>query len=256
MTQAVDTWRPYSRRAALVRMVLPPLDLPVSVDGGLTLTANLRTHFGLFRRRHREREVATAAQIATMAPPDGVIFDLGANIGLYTLVFAAGGRRRVISFEPSPLVLPYLRRNIDRNGLANVSVEAVALSDQRGTLQFTLDETTTCTSHVSAPGEDGTVVDCVDLDSLVLEGRIPPPHVIKIDVEGHDEAILRGSARTLERFRPIVCLEGGLRDAMGEIPSLSRLRQAGYTLWDLGRRQQLQTGTDEYVVIAVPDRAS
>jgi FkbM family methyltransferase len=248
-----ETWRPYSRRSAIARQFIPDIDFTVSVADGLRLKANLKTHCGLFRRRIRQREIATARAIAAHAPGAGVIYDLGANIGLYTLVFASDPRRRVISVEPSTLVLPYLRHNIDLNALRNVQVQPVVLSDRRATLRFTLDETTTCTSHVSAPEEDGMVVACTDLDSLIEHDGLPPPDLIKLDVEGHDEPILKGASGTLAKSRPVICLEGGLRTGDGQIASLQYLKDAGYSLWDLARRYELATNTSEYVVVAVPN---
>jgi hypothetical protein len=109
---------------------------------------------------------------------------------------------------------------------------------------------------VSAPGESGIVVPCVDLDTLVLEGRVAPPQLLKIDVEGHDAEILRGSATVLAKYGPTVCLEGGLRARDGHIPSLQLLIEAGYALWDLGLVRPLQPDTDEYVVVAMPARVS
>lgn len=105
-------WRPYSRRAALLRRFVPPLDLTVRVTGKLRLTVNIRTHLAFLRQGFVAREVATARAMLTHAPGQGAVYDVGANIGLYTLVFAADGVRRVISIEPSPLALPYLRRNL------------------------------------------------------------------------------------------------------------------------------------------------
>jgi FkbM family methyltransferase len=251
MTGSQAFWRPYSGRAALARKFLPSIDRTLDLGNDLRLRANLRTHLGLFRQRTREREIRTARAIAG-ASPGPVIYDVGANIGLYSVIFAADPGRAVVSFEPSHLVLPYLRANIELNRLVNVHIEPIALSESAGRVPFTLDNVTTCTSHVSSRGEPGVEVACSDLDSLVEGGRWPAPDLIKLDVEGHDEPILRGMTRLLARRRPYVCLEGGLRSASGDIPSLRLLREAGYVLCDLGRRHTLEPDTGEYVVLAVP----
>jgi len=246
-------WRPYSRRAVLLRRLIPPLDLTVRVTGNLRLTVNMRTHLAFLRPGFVAREVATARAMLAHAPAEGAVYDVGANIGLYTLVFAADGVRKVISIEPSPLVLPYLRRNLFANNLRNVDVQGVALSDHRGTVRFALDSITTNTSHVSAPGEPGTAVPCTDLDTLVAVENLPPPRLVKLDVEGHDEPILRGMWRILGKLRPIVCLEGALRRSDGTLGAVDLLRAAGYSIWDLARRQRLASSTGEYILLGIPD---
>ena len=246
-------WRPYSRRAALLRRFVPPLDLTVRVTEKLRLTVNIRTHLAFLRPGFVAREVATARAMLAHAPAEGAVYDVGANIGLYTLVFAADGGRRVISIEPSPLALPYLRGNLSANNLRNVSVHAVALSDHRGTVRFALDSITTNTSHVSAPGEPGIAVPCSDLDTLVAVENLPPPQLIKLDVEGHDEPILRGMRRILAELRPIVCLEGALRRPDGTLGAVDLLRTARYSIWDLARREPLAPNTGEYVLLGIPD---
>lgn len=64
------------------------------------------------------------------------------------------------------------------------------------------------TAHGSSQGRisaaGSLVVSGRTLDSLVFEEQLRPPQVIKIDVEGHEEAALRGALRTLEKYRPIV----------------------------------------------------
>lgn len=244
-------WRPYSGRAALARKFVPSIDRTLDLGNGLRLRANLKTHLGLFRARTREREVRTAHAIA-QASPGPVIYDVGANIGLYSVIFARDPARVVVSFEPSELVLPQLRANIHLNRLGNVHVEPIALSESPGQVPFTIDSVTTCTSHVSTHGEPGITVACADLDSLVRANRWPAPDLIKLDVEGHDEPILRGMTQLLAGPRPYICLEGGLRSASGVIPSLRLLRDAGYVLCDLARRQVLEPDTGEYVVLGVP----
>lgn len=255
MPGSAGFWRPYSGRAVLARKLVPGIDRTLDLGHTLRLRANLKTHLGLFRARTREREVRTAQAIA-LASPGPVIYDVGANIGLYSVIFAADPARVVVSFEPSELVLPYLRANVALNGLRNVHIEPIALSESRGHVAFTLDSVTTCTSHVSSRGEPGIEVACSDLDSLVRAQRWPAPDLIKLDVEGHDEPILRGMTQLLAERRPYVCLEGGLRSADGVIPSLRLLRAAGYVLWDLDKRRTLEPDTGEYVVLAVPRDAA
>ena len=74
-----------------------------------------------------------------------------------------------------------------------------------------------------------------------------------MDVEGHDEAILRGMRRSLVRFKPLVCLEGGLRSDNGEIGAISFLERIGYSSWDLYRQRRLPADMQEYAFVATPE---
>jgi FkbM family methyltransferase len=187
-----------------------------------------------------------------MTPTTGMLYDVGANIGLYTLVFAANRLREVVSFEPSPLVLPLLHANVAGNRLDRVRVIPMALSDRSGLIRFALDRVTTNTSHVAQESEPGVSVASIDLDSWLAAQSVRPPDLIKLDVEGHDGPVLHGMADVLRHHRPIVCLEGGLRDADGRVPGLAFLARLGYQLWDLDRARRLDPWTGEYVVLGVP----
>jgi FkbM family methyltransferase len=124
---------------------------------------------------------------------DDLFLDIGANIGSYT-VLAAGVRRATVwAFEPDPQTLQALKRNLKLNGLDDrVVVHEFALGDRDGEVLFTrgLD-----TVNRVATAEDRTVqaVRVRRLDALIGAYR---PSMIKMDVEGYEEAAIRG-AKTL-----------------------------------------------------------
>lgn len=245
-------WRPYSLRAKFVRHFIPDLHLTLQLDADLKLVASLKQHLGLFRGGVLKREAGIARVLAQHVPQAGVIYDVGANIGLYTTLFAQNRMRRVVSFEPGATALRFLRRNVRINDLANVDIRQIVLSDHAGTCQFHIDEVTTATSHVSAPGEPGTEHPCSDLDSYVEINDLPPPDLVKLDVEGHEEAIIRGMTRIMARHRPQIYLEGGVRDGNGDIRAVRQLESAGYRILDYRKERSLRPDTQEYAFIAVP----
>lgn len=116
--------------------------------------------------------------------PDDVFYDIGANIGLYSL-FAARQTNRVITFEPHPKNLNTLKANLNRN---DVSVEVVrgALLDRDGEaeLYVAADEAGAGThtfAHDQVP--DTTItVPYHEGDKLVVSGEIPAPTVAKLDI--------------------------------------------------------------------------
>ncbi len=126
---------------------------------------------------------------------DWLFADIGANIGSYTVLAAGAVGAKVICFEPHPRTFRKLEANIAINHLGDrVEAHCCGLSDRLGELAFTADQDTV--NHIMGPGETGPSI-TVPVNTLdaVLEGRIPA--VIKIDVEGHERAVLDGASKTL-----------------------------------------------------------
>ncbi len=124
-----------------------------------------------------------------------VFVDVGANVGSYTILAALLGAR-VVAVEPIPETFDRLIENVRLNGMESaVTAHRVGLSDRSGTLRFTTDQGTI--NHVMAETESlaGTDVAVVTLDSILTDVS---PALIKIDVEGHELAVLNGAGRTLE----------------------------------------------------------
>jgi FkbM family methyltransferase len=143
----------------------------------------------------------------------GVLFDIGANVGAYSLVAWAHsqGRTRVVAFEPGFSTFPQLCRNILLNGCQDaVTPLNVALSDENALRHFRYGNLRGgAASHVglseatSASGQHGSRVMFTQpmwvhtLDDAIVRFELPFPNHIKIDVDGHELAILRGARATL-----------------------------------------------------------
>lgn len=129
-----------------------------------------------------------------------VVWDVGAHAGLYSLI-AARRRARVYAFEPLETNRAWLRRNLEVNGLeGHVSILPFALGEQPGPAPF-LAESTAMEGRLS--GEGQTTVEVRRADDLDL----PPPDVLKLDVEGTEAGVLRGARRILREHRPVVFME-------------------------------------------------
>ncbi len=103
----------------------------------------------------------------------------------------------VVSFEPDPTSFARLQRNVQVNGLTDsVAPFMMALGDRNGESWFTVGQDSVNHLLDSAPDGAGQRVRLARLDD-VLEGRVPV--AMKIDVEGHEEGVLRGAGRTLAR---------------------------------------------------------
>jgi FkbM family methyltransferase len=140
-----------------------------------------------------------------------IFLDIGANVGVYTLLACSVPGVHVVAFEPSSDVSYRLHENLRINGLDNrcsVVNQAVGrttgagyLTRDRGTMNVLVDE-----RHVR-PHEALEPVDVVSLDSVVAEATWPAVAVVKIDVEGQELAVLEGAANLLLQARPIVLVE-------------------------------------------------
>ena len=143
--------------------------------------------------------------------PGMVFFDLGANIGLFTLLAArlVGESGKVFSFEPDRENAGRLRENVERNKFENVTIVDAGVWSTTGELSFLPGPATSpdrAWGRFVQCGHDagGVRTRCVSLDDFVQGAA--HPDAIKCDVEGAEVEALRGSAKLLESQRPwIVC---------------------------------------------------
>ena len=144
--------------------------------------------------------------------PGMVFYDLGANIGLYSLLAAriVGAAGCVYSFEPDPEVAARLRRNIARNGFANVTVVEAGVWSTSVILNFVAAGSASPdkgTGMLVPEGHNsaGTEIRCIALDDFFASA--PPPHVIKCDVEHAEVEALRGARKLIETSHPWIFCE-------------------------------------------------
>ncbi len=160
-------------------------------------------------------EFETQRAFAGLVRRGDVVYDLGANVGFYSLLGAqlAGYEGVVYSFEPLARNLGYLRNHIAINRLRNCVVVEAAVADVDGEMRFASSEEPT-TAHLSESGE--VAVRVCRLDSLVERGEIRPPSVMKIDVECSEVKVLEGAANTIGEFRPRILLATHNRELHAE----------------------------------------
>ena len=152
-------------------------------------------------------EVGTLKAFASVIAPGSCIYDVGANVGIFTLLASVttGATGKVYSFEPFPRNARYLRRHLELNQLQNCCVMEVAASDAEGTQRFL----TASENHMGHLSGDGDLdVSCVTLDACIYgEKKLRPPNVIKIDVEGAELRVLQGATRSLTEYHPSLFVE-------------------------------------------------
>jgi len=128
--------------------------------------------------------------------PGAVFFDVGANIGLYTVSACrlAGRDGRVVAFEAHPETFRYLYRNVSRNIAAGVTIENLAVGARPGFAPIVFNAGNPGETHVAASNENSdTVVRAVTLDDYCRKAKIAAIDYMKIDVEGYEASVLNGA---------------------------------------------------------------
>lgn len=138
--------------------------------------------------------------------------DIGANIGYFSLLVSkvVGDEGRIIAFEPNPITIGRLKKNINLNLCGNIELMEVALSNEEGEVQLFCpqDETHGFTSMRNQGWQQAEIykVKTKLLDDL-LPINISSIDLIKIDVEGAELLVFKGAKSTITKFRPKIILE-------------------------------------------------
>jgi FkbM family methyltransferase len=168
--------------------------------------------------------------IMAVLRPGSHAWDVGAYFGYHTLLMRrVAGAHRVIALEPDPSNRAHLERHLALNDATDVTVLPVAAGAAPG--RGRVEVYRVPSGNEVVPVNDGAgELEIVTLDGLL--DRYPPPSLIKVDVEGAEDAVLAGARRVLEDVRPTWIIELHSTDAT----PLARLQRAGYTVEVGGRR--------------------
>lgn len=159
--------------------------------------------------------------------PDALAFDVGANAG-HVSVKMADLCRQVIAFEPNLV----LARRLHELGRPNIQVVGFAVSDVVGPAVLHIDDRegagAVASSLIDLSGMEGHTTD-VEVHTITLDALCAReayrPDFIKIDVEGHEEAVLAGARETIRMCRPVIVFEmwGGWYERM--LPTITWLSE-------------------------------
>jgi FkbM family methyltransferase len=172
----------------------------------------------------------TSCMLSTIRAGQNVV-DVGAHIGYFTIIMSllVGKGGRVFAFEPEPCNLDLLQKNLDLNGVHNVTVEGKAVSDRAGRAKLYVSGDNTGDHRLYGSPLERKVhaVDTVVLDDY-FESMGEPVHFVKIDAQGLEPKILDGMGSLIARNRERLII------LMEFSPGL--LRCAGHDLADLLHR--------------------
>lgn len=175
---------------------------------GIWMELNPRTSQSYVRG---EGEILVQQVLAERIKPGTVFYDLGANIGLFSLLAGrlVGANGKVFSFEPDATVAARLRRNVARNEFENVTVVEAGIWSASGNRNFVVADAASPDHGLGrfATRNDaslGLPTRCIALDDFIQTA--PAPDAIKCDVEGAEVEVFRGAQKLIEARRPwIVC---------------------------------------------------
>ena len=169
----------------------------------------------------------------------GVCIDVGANKGSYLYSMARWSQSApVFAFEPQRILADYLRSACQRSGLANVQVEHLAVSSVVGELDLHIPGDATSPGASLEPGiADKTNchierVKVTTLDTYANAHIKAPVRVIKIDVEGHELAAIKGALALIGRDKPLLIIEcegRHLPEGQSVSTFISYIASLGYT---------------------------
>lgn len=176
------------------------------------LNFNAGTNFNYFFMRELEIEKEAVNNLKQLIKKDFLIFDIGAYIGFYTIIFSSlCTEGKVFAFEPGSDNLKCLEKNVKTNKMNNVSIVNKALSNKIGESVFFEDIVTGRSSsmkadawHPNATKLKEQKINTTTLDECSIHFGIP--NLIKCDVEGFEVEVLEGATKVLEQ-RPIIFLE-------------------------------------------------
>jgi FkbM family methyltransferase len=181
---------------------------------------------------------AHEAALAVLAR-GAVAIDIGASLGEWAvpLARAVGPTGRLFAFEPQPLAARALASTFRINNLLQAEAIEAAVSDRGGMQDMAMPEIASSAvdsgrARIGAAtvGETVASVRSVTVDAFAGEVGLTRLDLIKIDVEGHECAVLAGACNTLGRFRPAIVMETGHESTADRAAIAALLRGAGYAL--------------------------
>jgi len=147
---------------------------------------------------------------------DDIVFDIGANIGMFSIYAALRTRNKVLAFEPVPANYTLLINNVTANGLQNIQVVTKAVSDSHKVVEMLIFEKEMTGCRIPSPILDRGVhnsrrqmmqVECITVTEAMDAFSVDRIDFLKLDCEGEEFAILYGLEQVVLKSIGSIALE-------------------------------------------------
>jgi FkbM family methyltransferase len=206
--------------------------------------------FSEYHSASRNVQTEEFAFLMTYPFGDGIVLDVGANLGLFSiLVSKRSPSRDIVAFEPNASTFAALERNIERNQAVNVACHQLAVAAHDGVVTFASRENARANASITTmtrPTSDQAIeVSCTTLDSFCATRTTGRIALLKVDVEGFESLVFRGAEKLFSTRRPAVIyfeVCPGLTRAAGFDPAEPArwIADHGYRLHRLGPGGRLE----------------
>lgn len=215
--------RQRARLRSDIGSIIAPFDDTVSLNVFAT---------GRYESTHVDaiRAIIDGSALDLTIVPGGIFVDVGANIGVYPIIFA-NRFKSVIALEANPIVFRILEANMASKEIANVScINLGASNEKRSAMLYVRRNGDLSGGRLNDPGMPSArvamQVQLDTLDNILQREEMETVSLLKIDVEGHEPDVLMGASRTLDRSSPVVLFE--VHNPPQARACISILRQHGY----------------------------
>lgn len=160
-------------------------------------------------------ELDLSAALQDLVKPEMIVYDVGANLGYMSMIFAdiVGEGGQVFAFEALPSNVERFRSNLEVNPeISNIVIVPNAVTDSSGTVEFMVHDSHAAGKVAGSAGRDETYkerleIPAISLDDFVFSQGHLAPQVVKMDIEGGEVLALPGMRRILEEHQPLLFLE-------------------------------------------------
>lgn len=212
--------------------------------GGASFFVSPGAALSFWRPRLEDVDTALLGMALELVHPGDVVWDIGANVGLFAFSAAglAGPNGRVLAVEPDPWLVKLLHRSsgLRNEHLAHVDVLSVAVAEDAGVCRFNIAERGRAANYLDGAGttqaggvRDSILIPTIACDSLLR--HFAAPSVVKIDVEGTEHRVIAGASRLLHEIRPRILCEVSPNNVSFVTTAF---HGAGYVLYDADSLQR------------------
>jgi FkbM family methyltransferase len=201
-------------------------------ESGILSTSFGRAIFEFLYSRYKALfEAGEVEHLRAYVVEGGTVIDVGANIGFFTLKFAAwvGDSGRVFSIEPEQRNFDRLSQRVNQHGyISRVSLVKAAAAEKTGEVMLAINKTNPMDHRLS---DSGILVRAITIDELCAICDWQEVCLVKIDVQGAEGRVIAGAIETIKRFSPALFVEieeGSVKPGSQEFLFLNELTALGY----------------------------